>query len=504
MNENVENAARPRLDNLMKALLLGLLILLAACVPAPAGGLPLPTPVEATPTLTPRPLFVPPYPTRPLYPPASLVDYTVQTGDTLPALAAHFNTTQAEIRAANTALGIPDDATTLPPGMPMKIPIYYLAAWGTSEHILPDSAFVNGPAAAGFDTAAFVAQSGGWLRDYTAYAAGANRSGAEIVDYVAHHFSVSPRLLLALLEYQSGALTRPDPGEWADYPLRYRDAAHRGVYLQLAWAADRLNDGFYHWRAGADTVIQHADGRLEYPDPWQNAATVGLHTLFAALEPEVDFPAAVASDGFAATYTALFGDPWVQDVPYIPASLQQPEMHLPFAGDEVWAYTGGPHTAWGTGQPWAAVDFAPPSVVSGCASSDLWGRAVADGVVAYVETGLVELDLDGDGDVRTGWVVSYLHIGTEGRAPLGAVLKAGDPLGHPSCEGGHTTGTHIHVARRYNGEWILADGLLPFALDGWVTHNGDAAYRGTLERYGRVIVADENASARSHIPARQP
>ncbi|RME36475.1 MAG: LysM peptidoglycan-binding domain-containing protein, partial [Deltaproteobacteria bacterium] len=364
--------------------------------------------MEATATPTPRPFhsaraFTP----RPQYQPGELVPYTAQTGDTLPALAAHFNTTIEEIRTANASLNIPADVTTLPPGMPMQIPIYYLPDWGTPYQILPDSLFVNGPAQVGFDTADFVAQSAGWLREYRAYAAGETRSGAEIVDYVAQHFSISPRLLLALLEYQSGALTQPDPGLWAQYPLRYEDAEHKGVYLQLVWAADRLNDGYYRWRAGLPVDIRHADGTHEQPDPWQNAATVGLHTLFASLEPQTDFWAATAPEGFAATYASLFGDPWQADQPHIPVSLRQPLMQLPFEPGKTWAYTGGPHTAWGTGQPWAAIDFAPPSTVSGCSLSDEWGVAVADGVVAYVEPGVVELDLDGDGDPRTGWVVFY-------------------------------------------------------------------------------------------------
>src|SRR5262245_49066230 len=60
---------------------------------------------------------------RPEYAPGKLVDYTAQNGDTLFALAARFNTTTEEIMEANPI--IPLDATTMPPGMPMKIPIYY-------------------------------------------------------------------------------------------------------------------------------------------------------------------------------------------------------------------------------------------------------------------------------------------------------------------------------------------------------------------------------------------
>ncbi len=69
------------------------------------------------------------------------------------------------------------------------------------------------------------------------------------------------------------------------------------------------------------------------------------------------------------------------------------------------------------------------------------------------------LDLDGDGDERTGWVIFYLHLSAASRAPAGKQLHVGDMIGYPSCQGGElVTGTHVHIARKYNGEWILADG----------------------------------------------
>jgi hypothetical protein len=119
----------------------------------------------------------------------------------------------------------------------------------------------------------------------------------------------------------------------------------------------------------------------------------------------------------------------------------------------------------------------------------LWATAVADGVVERVDTGEVVLDLDGDGDERTGWAIFYLHLATEGRAVMGAALKAGDPVGHPSCEGGSSTGTHVHIARKYNGEWMLAEGTLAFNLEGWVAHNGRQPYLGTLTRLSQTVTA---------------
>jgi murein DD-endopeptidase MepM/ murein hydrolase activator NlpD len=135
------------------------------------------------------------------------------------------------------------------------------------------------------------------------------------------------------------------------------------------------------------------------------------------------------------------------------------------------------------------LDFAPPSVASGCLPTAEWATAVADGVIARSDTGEVVLDLDGDGDERTGWVIFYLHVATDGRIAAGTQVKVGDPIGHPSCEGGTATGTHVHIARKYNGEWILADSILPFNLEGWVAHNGSEAYDGTLTRGNQAVTS---------------
>jgi len=442
-----------------------------------------------------------PYPTRPVYPPGELVEYTAQTGDTLPVLAIRFNTTVDEILEANSF--IPMDATTLPPGMPMQIPIYYEPFWGSPFQILPDSLFINGPAQVEFGIEEFVTGQPGWLGDYTEYAAGANRTGAEIVHYVAQNFSISPRVLLTMLEFQIGALSHVElpPTVDATYPMGYESREHKGLYLQLVWAANMLNNGYYGWRTGRLTRLDLLDGTLEVPDPWQNAATVALQYYFSLNLDVNPYRRAAGSEGFAQDYQDLFGDPWMDVQTHLPGSLVQPEMRLPFETGKTWAYTGGPHTGWGTGDPWAAIDFAPPAITSGCTLSNEWNTAVANGVVARVDDGILELDLDGDGDPRTGWVVFYLHIARRDRAAVGSVLTAGQPLGYPSCEGGTSTGTHIHIARKYNGEWIPADGILPFNLEGWIPHNGDTTYRGTLTRYSQTVVASANSTQSSYVTA---
>jgi LasA protease len=441
---------------------------------------------------------------RPEYDPGELVDYTAQSGDTLPTLAARFNTTVAEIFEANPI--IPRDATTMPPGLPMKIPIYYLPLWGTDFQSIPDSAFVNGPAQVGFNTSAFLASTSGWLKSYRAYAGGKNRTGAEMVDYVATNYSISPRVLLALLEYQSGALTQSEIPS-TRFMLGFHRVFYESPYLQLVIAANTLNNGYYGWRTGELTELDLLDGSLFRPDPWQNAGSVALQYYFSRIYSPDEFYVSIGIEGLSRVYKDLFGDPWLGSAAFdTPGSLQQPALRFPFRAGYIWAYTGGPHTGWGSGQPFAAVDFAPASDKPGCyiVSRDLYATAMADGLIVRSDIDGIIIDLDKDGDERTGWVLYYLHLATDGRAGVGKEVNAGDPVGYPSCEGGSSTGTHVHVARKYNGEWVLADGPLAFNFEGWVARSEGEAYKGMLIRGPLTVTAcvcsDAGSQVKSDIP----
>lgn len=429
-----------------------------------------------------------PLPTRTTFTPGELVDYTAQTGDSLPSLALRFNTTVDEIFLSNPQ--IPRDATTMPPGMPMKIPIYYLALWSSPFQIIPDHAFVDGPTTTGFNTAAFVESQPGWLRDYRAYVGNKWRSGAEVVDYVATNYSINPRLLLAILEYQTGALTNTEMPETKKM-LGLSRKFWETPYLQLVLAANILNNGYYGWRSGKLLEFEDIDDILIRPDPWQNAGSVALQYYYANIYNGSNYTLATGPQGLFQTYSNLFGDPWADSFIHIPGSLHQPDFMLPFQYDQVWSFTGGPHTGWGTGEPLAAIDLAPPSDKSGCVSvkPENYVTAMADGLVVRSGIDGVALDLDKDGNERTGWVIFYLHLAPDQRVPLGTELKAGDKMGYPSCVGGHSTGTHVHIARKYNGEWILADSAVPLTMNGWTTHNGSREYLGTLTKGSSVVTA---------------
>jgi len=463
-------------------LVLGALLLGACSAPGPL--LTTPSPVSVP---TPEAELTP-LPTRGPHPPGELVPYEAQSGDTLTAIAAHFNSSVAAILQANPDL--PDTVSTLVPGQPLSVPAYYLPLTGTPYQILPDSEVINGPTAIGFDIRGEMETRAGFGANLSDYAYRLERPAWAVVDVIARNYSINPRVLLALLEYRTRALSNPFPDEAArTFPLGFTDSRYRGFFRQLLWAAERLNDGYYGWRAGTLREFDTADGMLYRPDSWQNAGTVAVQLALAGLLSAKEFEAAIGPQGFAATYTALWGDPFSAAVDLIPADLQQPELGLPFVPNRIWDFTGGPHYSWGTSLPLGALDFGPPAVVSGCEPSLEWVAAPAAGIVTRSEEATVVLDLDQDGDERTGWSLFFFHIASEGRIEAGTAVNPGGLLGRPSCEGGMATGTHFHLARRYNGEWMPADGAVPFVLDGWVAKQGNALYEGTLLKGSNVVAA---------------
>jgi murein DD-endopeptidase MepM/ murein hydrolase activator NlpD len=435
-----------------------------------------PTPLPGSPPVTPTPDAPRAQPTVR----AETEWYVVAPGDSLGTIAGRYGVGPAQILRANAIL-YPD---FLPVGQVLEIPPPIVQPQGPSHKVLPDSALVYGPASILFDLSAFTGNWSSHLNAYIETVDGVELSGPGIVQRVAEQYSLDPRLLLAVLEAQGGWVRSSNVlGEARTYPVGYRAPGHEGLFSQLSWAADQLNLGFYRWRSGWAGPFVFSDGRVVPAGIGINAGTAGVGQLFSQLVGVEAWRTLMAEGGFDATYRDLFGDPFLTAIePVVPPSPETPTMHLPLESGTTWSFTGGPHSAWGTGAAWAALDFAPPGYALGCVWSDEWVTAVADGPILRARNGEVVQDLDGDGNEQTGWVVLYMHIHSTDRVQAGDHLRAGDRIGHPSCEGGVSNGTHVHLARRYNGEWIPADGLLPFDLDGWISGGLGLEYDGTMTR----------------------
>ena len=423
-------------------------------------------------TPTPNPPIILPAPR------SETVTYTVKQGDTLRAIAQQYQVSVDQIVTENQI----ENPNLIEVGQVFLIPPPSLDLVAPPFKIIPDSELVNSPSNADFDVSGFISSKAGYLAAYSEEVDEVMLSGSQIVQRVALEYSVNPRLLLALLEYQSRWVTEKSPDEdTLIYPMRYYDARQAGLYKQLGWAANLLNEGYYLWKLNAISIWTLSDSAVIQVDPTINPGTAGVLNLMRYLTRGASWDQAISANGIFAAFYRFFGYPFDYALePLIPADLTQPDLQLPFEDGDIWSFTGGPHGGWASGSAWAAIDFAPPGEALGCFPSEAWVVASAAGEIVYSDHGAVIQDLDGDGIWQTGWSIFYMHIDTNNRVEVGEYLQTGDRIGHPSCEGGFSTGTHLHIARRYNGEWIAADSEIPMVLDGWSTVGYGVEYNGYL------------------------
>lgn len=425
--------------------------------------------------------------------------YFTNPGDTLPAVASRFAVEPDQISSPQP---IPAE-DFLPPGQELLIP-NQIGEIRYPDILLPDSEIVYSPSVKEFRIEEFINDANGYLSTYGETVNGSWFSGADIVEKVAQENSINPRILLAILEWRSGWVYRPaGDGSKLDYPIGFSVPDYKGLYYELVLTATHLGVGYYGWRSGERTFISFPDDSLIRLNPGLNPGTVALQALASKLVNQDEWRDALYSpDGFLSLYEQMFGDPWVRAAqvgPIIPADLAQTVLELPFTPGERWGFTGGPHRSWNAGSPRGALDFSPVTGEPPCTTSRAWVTASAAGVVTRTSDSVVAVDLDGDGHEGTGWVLVYLHITEPDNITPGSTVAVDDRLGHPSCERGKSTGTHVHFARKYNGEWILAGGPVPFILSGWEVQMGERSYQGELKKGDQTISANPGGPSSSLI-----
>lgn len=427
---------------------------------------------------TPRPSPSPYASAMPLpTPPANIIEtYHVQPGDTLGGISLAFDVSLDELIRLNE---LESEFAIIHVGQPLRVPLT-VSRTAPEVTLLPDSEVVFSPAYLGFDVEAFVEQHGGYLSRFTSPINGEHLGGAAIISQVARQYSVGPRVLLTVLEHYGGWVTQEQP--WGYQALGAANPYYEQTFLlQVSWVANQLNGGYYGYKRDGQVPTTFTDYSRAIIPAGLNAGTAAVMN-FLAVNGDWD-SWQLEADAFMDTYRRLFGDPFsLTFSPLVPEHLTQPALTLPWENGIKFYYTGGPHAAYGSRSAWAAVDFGPPDIKGNCFYSAQSLTAAADGTLIMGEVGELYLDLDGDGSLQTGWVLLYLHTVARDDVSQGQLLAQGTPLGYASCEGGISTSSHLHFARRYNGEWMAADGPIPLVLAGWRFINGSGQYEGTAVR----------------------
>lgn len=456
-----------------------LIVVLAACG-SPLSSTPIPPatvlPTAAAPTPTASSTFLP---TKavPTAIPTPIDHYIVRAGDTLSRIATQFNVQLAELMQLN-GLSNPN---AIHVGQSLKLPIQ-TSREAPAVYLVPDSELVYSPAYQSFDAVAFAKQTSGYLATYREQVDGEWMTGPQIIQILAERYSVGPRVLLALLEFESGWVTNATVNtNQRAYSMGWVDPSKATLFYQASWAANHLNEGYYGRLTGRLPSFQFKDRLRARIAPGVNPGSVAIENVLALTTTWDTWLQQIEPSGFLETYQRLFGNPTPIE-PLLPPGLQQPPLRLPWQDGITWYFTGGPHSPWGDYASRAAIDLAPKDVSgAGCARSSDWAIAAAAGRVVRAEHGRIIVALNGGNFQGSGWSLLYMHLAPAERAAEGTMVNRGDPVGHPSCEGGVAVASHLHLARLYNGQWIDPD-TIPFVLSGWQVAPFDQEYDGALRR----------------------
>ncbi len=398
----------------------------------------------------------------------NLIPYHTQSGDTLKNISERFDVATNLIRGAE---GLSTEKL-LPTGHLLYIPSRLTVTSGNTL-LFPDSEVLNSPSAVAFDARAFIQAKAGYLSDFSELLEGVGTlSGAEIIQKIANDYSIHPRLLIALLEHESQWLSEwPESPNERAFPLGMIDFEHPGLYQQLKRAARQMSEAYYGWRKGVFQTLYFADGQSLQLSPELNAGSVAIMNFYARNHSMTSWSERIyGENSFFKTYQNLFGDPWsiaAEFEVFLPAELNQAEFSFPFDRKSNWNMKSGPHPVPGAESVNAGLEFTPPKVALGCGQNFSWILSASRGLVVRSEDGIVVIDVDRDGHEETGWSIVYFHVSELDRIPVGHYVQIGSRIGHPSCEGGPASMSHFRIARKYNGEWIAADGPVPFVLDEW-------------------------------------
>ncbi|NOH02283.1 MAG: LysM peptidoglycan-binding domain-containing protein [Chloroflexi bacterium] len=273
--------------------------------------------------------------------------YYAQSGDMLSAIAKRFGVDEAEI-VSDADL---TRTTLIDPGILLVIPNRINEPTTPNIQLVPDSEIVFSATALDFDTEAYVKEQNGYLSSFRDYLGSTGWiAGYDAIDRLAIENSINPRLLLALLEFES-RWVRGQPVDLlhTEFPMGFNDYHYKGMSVQMVWAINNMAIAYYGWRAGTITHLEFPDGSKLRLDPRLNAGTVAIQYLFSRLHSQSQWAQIINPDsGFPALFEEMFGDPWARAElvePLFPPSLNQPPLVLPFEPGVKWSFTGDLTTA---------------------------------------------------------------------------------------------------------------------------------------------------------------
>jgi LasA protease len=295
---------------------------------------------------------------------------------------------------------------------------------------------------------------------------------AEVISHWSGRTSISPKVILTLIEHQSQSLRHSDSSETLSGALTSL-SKEETLSARVKDIATRLADSYYKnlTESAAEPEMESLRALLNQAQNTSADSSLNKNTV---------------TSSFTDTFFTLF--PNAPSIPRLEAKTNnmkslppQSLFQLPYPIGQAWQTWGGTHTFTGNGGgPYSSLDFRQSRAGFGANTSNIWVSSSSSGRAIRHSSCFVEVLASG------GWSTTYYHLDNirintgQTVAKNTQLANYADNLSQSLCGGGMSNGPHLHFSLKLNGVYAPLDSV---TLSGYQVHAGRSNYDSDCNRF---------------------
>ena len=287
---------------------------------------------------------------------------------------------------------------------------------------------------------------------------------AETITHWSGRSSISPKVILAILEHQAQSLSQEKSAN--DLNLALKGLSNKNsLKEQISDISTRLATSYY----------KNVEEKVANPQVQSLKALLSSNLASSATSIEQQNQ---ELKSFTQTFFALFPQstqPQIETPSSLALSVPSASLlQLPYPVGQSWQTWGGTHTFTGQGSgPRSSLDFRQNRGGFGSNTASLWVSSASQGSAVKHSSCFVEVLAPG------GWSTTYYHLDNvqvntgQSVSRNARLANYANNLDQALCEGGTANGPHLHFSLKLNGAYMSLDGV---QLSGYRVQDGRSNY----------------------------